>query len=78
MRSEYFLAKFNGETFRALKTGSQHHIVVRRRFWRGYTAGVCRGYEMTELKEYQKSYDSLAELLNEWEILQGADTDSIN
>jgi hypothetical protein len=68
MRDEYFLAKFKGETFQALKTGSVHHIVLRRRFWRGYTVGVCHGYEMTELSEYRRCYKSLAVLFDDWEF----------
>lgn len=75
MRSEYFLAKFNGETFRGLKSGSQHNVVIRRRLWRGYTVGVCRGYEMIELTEYRKQYGSLAALLGEWEILEYLESD---
>lgn len=70
MREEYFLAKFNGKSFRALKSGSQHQVVVRRRFWRGYTVGVCHGYQAVELKEYRRRYNSLAELLSDWEPLQ--------
>lgn len=75
MREEYFLAKFNGETFRSLKAGSQHHIVVRRRWLYGYTVGVCHGYDMNELKEYRRRYSSLTELLDDWEFLQDVSTD---
>lgn len=72
MSEGYFKARFKGSTVDTLQTNSIHIVLIRRRMFQGYSATPCHGYNQSEVVRYRAIYASLAQLIEDWELIKAS------
>lgn len=71
----YFQASYRGTDKGTYGSRSRINILITKKLFGGYKVTPCHGYELKPMVGMTLHYESLDDLINEWDLIRPIETD---